>query len=71
MPPEIQRLHALEVLDLDNNKLTSLPAEIGTLQHLQVLRADNNLLTSVPCEWTDLLQHSRMLDYAPSRNECV
>lgn len=50
IPPEVQRLHALEVLDLDNNKLTALPSEIGTLKSLQVLRADNNQLAGVPCE---------------------
>ena len=34
MPAEIWRLTSLTMLDLDNNKLTSVPAEIGQLTSL-------------------------------------
>ncbi|CAI5466949.1 unnamed protein product [Closterium sp. Yama58-4] len=48
LPNFTMNLPLLEVLEVENNRLSALPGEIGQLQQLRVLRADNNLLTTVP-----------------------
>lgn len=39
---------SLEVLDLSDNQLSSLPEEISTLTHLKILFASNNCFTALP-----------------------
>ncbi len=48
VPPEIGKLIAVEILDLSNNKLTSIPNEIGRLTNLKELYLYSNSLTSLP-----------------------
>jgi leucine-rich repeat protein SHOC2 len=47
---EIGQLTALRELNLNNNKLTSVPDEIGQLTSLTVLYINGNQLTSLPAE---------------------
>jgi len=49
-------LSQLQMLDVSNNQLTSLPAEIGKLTQLQRLLVENNQLTSLPAEIGQLAQ---------------
>ena len=46
----LSSLNALEVLELQNNQLTSLPAEIGKLGHLRSLNVSENQLKNIPME---------------------
>jgi len=50
LPKEIGQLKALQVLNLNGNRLVSIPKEIGQLKALQVLILFNNRLVSVPKE---------------------
>jgi len=50
VPACIGRLTALQVLNLANNRLTSVPAEIGQLAALQLLDLRGNQLSSLPAE---------------------
>src|ERR671927_149173 len=50
----IDQLADLHTLNLENNKLTSLPREFGELAGLQTLYLDNNKLTSLPREFGEL-----------------
>ncbi|XP_069039245.1 E3 ubiquitin-protein ligase LRSAM1 isoform X2 [Lepisosteus oculatus] len=52
----ISSLATLRVLDLHENKLTSLPDEIGQLKALQVLNLERNHLHALPESIGDLLQ---------------
>ncbi|KAM8829200.1 E3 ubiquitin-protein ligase LRSAM1 isoform 2-T3 [Spinachia spinachia] len=45
---DISTLAALKVLDLHENKLTSLPEDIGKLASLQILNAEKNQLKALP-----------------------
>uniref|UniRef100_A0A3P8VQI4 Leucine rich repeat and sterile alpha motif containing 1 n=1 Tax=Cynoglossus semilaevis TaxID=244447 RepID=A0A3P8VQI4_CYNSE len=45
---DISNLDTLKVLDLHENKLTSLPEDIGKLTSLQILNVDKNRLKSLP-----------------------
>ncbi|GAB2217967.1 hypothetical protein Droror1_Dr00001182 [Drosera rotundifolia] len=47
---EVTQLAQLEVLHLDNNRLSLLPLELGELNSLKVLSLDNNMLATVPVE---------------------
>ena len=38
----------LKIIDLQNNKLESLPEEISDLVYLEKLKVDNNLLKTLP-----------------------
>ena len=44
----------LQVLDLSENKLSSLPSDMGSLQSLRELFLDNNALTELPVELLQL-----------------
>lgn len=46
----LSNLKALEILELQNNKLTSLPAELGNLKHLRMLNVSENQLQAIPVE---------------------
>lgn len=53
-PPEIFDLaDSLEVLDLSNNHLKSLPADFGRLKHLKILFLSNNQFETLPTELAD------------------
>ncbi|KAM8934642.1 E3 ubiquitin-protein ligase LRSAM1 [Pelodytes ibericus] len=52
----ISDLSALKVLDLHDNKMTSLPVDIGCLTSLRVLNIERNLLRSLPDSIGDLVQ---------------
>jgi len=48
LPPNIGNLKKLRILDLEENKLESLPQEIGFLKELTKLVVQSNQLTSLP-----------------------
>ncbi|XP_062844283.1 E3 ubiquitin-protein ligase LRSAM1 isoform X2 [Trichomycterus rosablanca] len=50
----ISSLETIKVLDLHENKLTSLPDDIGQLSSLQVLNAENNQIKALPESIGDL-----------------
>ncbi|KAB5522520.1 hypothetical protein PHYPO_G00160440 [Pangasianodon hypophthalmus] len=50
----ISTLATIKVLDLHENKLTSLPDDIGQLSSLQVLNAENNQIKALPASIGDL-----------------
>ncbi|XP_063289083.1 E3 ubiquitin-protein ligase LRSAM1 isoform X2 [Pelobates fuscus] len=52
----ISDLAALKVLDLHDNKMTSLPVDVGSLTSLRVLNVERNLLRSLPDSIGDLVQ---------------
>lgn len=53
-PPEIFELaDTLEVLDLSNNQLDSLPDDFGRLKHLKILFLSNNRFETLPTEIAD------------------
>jgi Leucine-rich repeat (LRR) protein len=47
-PSSLQNLTQLEILELQNNKLTHLPAEIRALVHLRTLNVADNCFTALP-----------------------
>ena len=48
MPSGVGQLQKLRVLDLEENKLDSVPNEIGRLRELQKLILQSNNLTQLP-----------------------
>lgn len=48
LTPSIGNLTELESLELQGNKLLSLPSELGTLTYLKVLNLSNNQLSDIP-----------------------
>ncbi|XP_059850316.1 E3 ubiquitin-protein ligase LRSAM1 isoform X2 [Hypanus sabinus] len=52
----VQDLSLLKILDLHDNRLTSLPEEMGQLSSLQVLNLEQNHLKSLPNSLTTLAQ---------------
>uniref|UniRef100_A0A8C5WLX7 Leucine rich repeat and sterile alpha motif containing 1 n=1 Tax=Leptobrachium leishanense TaxID=445787 RepID=A0A8C5WLX7_9ANUR len=49
-------LSAIKVLDLHDNKITSLPPDVGSLTSLRVLNVERNLLRCLPDSIGDLVQ---------------
>jgi Leucine-rich repeat (LRR) protein len=49
-PSSLEKLDKLEILELQGNKLTSLPAEIRALAHLRTLNVSENKLSALPTE---------------------
>ncbi len=47
LPPEMEGLFVLKVLDVSNNELRDLPASLGWLESLQHLRADGNQIKTI------------------------
>ncbi len=59
IPPSIQHLTGLQVLDLSHNRLTSLPPELAQLRNLKTLDLSMNELTTKPAffpAWAAQLQ---------------
>ena len=56
LPSEIGQLRQLQVVDCNDNLLTSLPAEIRQVNQLQELNCSRNQLTSLPAEIGQLTQ---------------
>ena len=59
---KIKQLGELKVLNLESNKLTSLPKEIGDLKQLKELYLKQNQLTSLPKEIGDLGENVIRID---------
>ncbi|CAK8673871.1 unnamed protein product [Clavelina lepadiformis] len=47
-------LKTLQVLDLHDNRLTTLPEDIGLLQNLMILNVENNMLSELPFSFGQL-----------------
>jgi Leucine-rich repeat (LRR) protein len=64
---------SLEIVELDNNRLTHVPETLGLMQKLQRLDLSSNSLTSLPSELGDCLSlkylnlHSNKIKYLPNR----
>ncbi len=52
----LHKLHNLLILNIDNNKLTTLPPTVGLLSSLIVLNISNNNISALPSEITQLQQ---------------
>jgi len=52
LTPDISALENLQILDMDGNRITSIPREIGKLQRMRTLLLAENQLSSIP--WTSL-----------------
>ena len=65
LPPTIEQLTSLEMLELQGNKLTSLPVEIRALTHLRTLNISNNKMTSLPSE---IFTSMSVIDLNASKN---
>ena len=52
IPPEIEKLTALEYLFLNVNQISIIPPEIATLSKLEFIDLSNNLISEVPKEIT-------------------
>jgi Leucine-rich repeat (LRR) protein len=55
LPESLTLLTALEVLEIQSNKLTSLPAEIKLLAHLRILNLSENQFTTLPSDLFSLV----------------
>uniref|UniRef100_A0A8C4F0P3 RING-type domain-containing protein n=1 Tax=Dicentrarchus labrax TaxID=13489 RepID=A0A8C4F0P3_DICLA len=64
---DISTLSTLKVLDLHENKLTSLPEDIGKLASLQILNAEKNRLKALPDSIGDL----RLLQTLNLKGNCL
>ncbi|KAF1959682.1 L domain-like protein [Byssothecium circinans] len=49
-PPSVGSLTQLEILEIQGNKLTSLPSEMRALAHLRTLNVSDNKLKALPTE---------------------
>ncbi|CAI6340375.1 unnamed protein product [Periconia digitata] len=65
LPSCIGDLAQLEALELQANKLTSLPPEIRALVHLRTLNISGNKITSLPME---LFEHVPIIELIASNN---
>ncbi|XP_044029149.1 E3 ubiquitin-protein ligase LRSAM1 [Siniperca chuatsi] len=64
---DISTLSTLKVLDLHENKLTSLPEDIGKLASLQILNVEKNCLKALPDSIGDL----RLLQTLNLKGNCL
>lgn len=71
LPPEIEQIYALKMLDLQSNRLSYLPEQFGNLWALTYLDLSDNNLKSLPAEigqltrLTDLTLNSNRLTGLP------
>lgn len=65
LPPVFGNLAQLEVLELQNNKITSLPTEIRQLTHLRTLNISENQLETVPM---DLFTSTSLIELFAAKN---
>lgn len=65
LPASISRLEKLEVLELQSNKLTSLPDTLPELKSLRTLNVANNSLSSLSL---DLLENLPLIEIVASKN---
>ena len=68
LPQTIGRLHNLRTLELQHNKLLSLPDGLRELVNLQVLNVAGNQLTGLPM---DVLETLPIVDLNASNNAMV
>lgn len=61
----IQQLANLEILELQGNKLSTLPEEISALVSLRILSLSSNLLTTLPM---DSLASTSLIELTASKN---
>ena len=65
LPESLTLLTALEVFEVQSNKLTSLPAEIKLLAHLRILNISDNQFTALP---SDLFSSVPLVELIASKN---
>lgn len=65
LPVSVANLTALEVIDLQNNKLTSLPTELRLLTSLRMLEVSNNRLSRIPSE----LFETGLVEFRATKNK--
>jgi Leucine-rich repeat (LRR) protein len=66
LDPGLLRLIDLEVLDLHNNQLSSLPSGISELSRLRILNLSQNSFTSLPF---DELQQLPLVEFSAAKNK--
>ncbi|KAI8937317.1 hypothetical protein NX059_006524 [Plenodomus lindquistii] len=65
LPTSICNLLELEVLDVQSNKITSLPGELGQLTHLRSINITDNQVKAVPME---LFESPLLIELLASKN---
>jgi Leucine-rich repeat (LRR) protein len=64
---DISALENLQILDMDGNKITSIPQEIGKLRRMRTLLVAENQLTSIPWASLEILNDLNQLDISSNK----